>query len=192
MDEPGRGHSLGPGCRIASRADVRVKCFNGLEFAEGDSEFEWPERVDSVLIGWNISVFRIVDEISVRQTLGGPFQDRIVVDRRALGDRVAVWQAGPYGLAWLRQAAGEDYGAVSERECGYPHRYIVPSASFLETFLNRRPHVAPIYEQPHWVVPEESVGLLRPGYLGKTTVDEAAVNACADDKWLYVEAWDES
>jgi hypothetical protein len=31
-----------------------------------------------------------------------------------------------------------------------------------------------------------------PGYLGRTTVDEGALNKCADDEWLYIEAWDES
>jgi hypothetical protein len=39
-------------------------------------------------------------------------------------------------------------------------------------------------------VPEGSV--LLPGYVGKTTIDDGAIDKCSADEWLYIEAWDES
>jgi hypothetical protein len=136
-----------------------------------------------------ISVYRMADEAVNRRALDVSPGVCVVLDDGARGERLAVWQAGPYGLDWIRQAAGYQGGVALERD-GYPHRYLARAADVFATFLNRRPYKAPMYEYPSWVVPEGSV--LLPGYLGRTTLEEAALNACADDEWLYIEAWDES
>ena len=141
------------------------------------------------MLGWMISVYRMADEAATRRALDVLPGVPVVLDDGARGERLAVWQAGPYGLDWIRQAAGCQGGVASERD-GYPHRYIARAVDVLATLRNRRPYKAPMYEYPSWVVPEGSV--LLPDYLGTTTVDEGVLNRYADDGWLYIEAWDES
>ena len=107
-----------------------------------------------------------------------------------LGGRLAVWQAGPYGLNWIAEAAAREGGVIRKFECGYPHRYLAGAADILPTIRDHVPYKAPMYEHPSWVVPEGSV--LLPGYVGKTTIDDKSIDECSADEWLYIEVWDES
>ena len=142
------------------------------------------------MLGWLISVYRVADEEAVRQILGAEPSAKVVLGDDVLGGRLAVWQAGPYGLNWIAEAAARDGGVVRKFECGYPHRYLARAADILPTIRDRVPYKAPMYEHPSCVVPEGSV--LLPGYVGKTTIDDRAIDKFSADEWLYIEAWDES
>ena len=142
------------------------------------------------MLGWLISVYRVADEEAVRRTLGAEPSARVVLGDDVLGGRLAVWQAGPYGLNWIAEAAAREGGVIRKFECGYPHRYLARAADILPTIRDRVPYKAPMYEHPSWVVPEGSV--LLPGYVGKTTIDDGAIDRRSADEWLYIEVWDES
>lgn len=142
------------------------------------------------MLGWLISVYRVADEEAVRRTLGAEPGAKVVLGDNVLGGRLAVWQAGPYGLNWIAEAAARDGGVVRKFECGYPHRYLARAADILPTIRDRVPYKGPMYEHPSWVVQEGSV--LLPGYVGKTTIDDRAIDKFSADQWLYIEAWDES
>ena len=57
------------------------------------------------MLGWLISVYRVADEEAVRRTLGAEPSAKVVLDDDVLGGRLAVWQAGPYGLNWIAEAS---------------------------------------------------------------------------------------
>jgi hypothetical protein len=142
------------------------------------------------VLGWLISVYRVADEEAVRRTLGAEPSAKVVLGDDVLGGRLAVWQAGPYGLNWIAEAAAREGGVIRKFECGYPHRYLARAADVLPTIRDRVPYKAPMYEHPSCVVPEGSV--LLPGYVGKTTIDDKSIDECSADEWLYIEVWDES
>ena len=142
------------------------------------------------MLGWLISVYRVADEEAVRRILGAEPGAKVVLGDDVLGGRLAVWQAGPYGLNWIAEAAAREGGVIRKFECGYPHRYLARAADILPTIRDRVPYKAPMYEHPSWVVPEGSV--LLPVYVGKTTIDDKSIDKCSADEWLYIEVWDES
>ena len=142
------------------------------------------------MLGWLISVYRVADEEAVRRTLGAESGAKVVLGDDVLGGRLAVWQAGSSGLNWIAEAAARKGGVIRKFECGYPHRYLARAADILPTIHDHVPYKAPMYEHPSWVVPEGSV--LLPGYVGKTTIDDGAIDECGADEWLYIEVWDES
>jgi hypothetical protein len=142
------------------------------------------------VLGWLISVYRVADEEAVRRTLGAEPGAKLVLGDNVLGGRLAVWQAAPYRLNWITEAAGREGGVIRKFEFGYPHRYLARAADILPTIRDRVPYKAPMYEHPSWVVPEGSV--LLPGYVGKATIDDGAIDKCSADEWLYIEVWDES
>lgn len=135
-------------------------------------------------------MYRVADEEAVRRTLGAEPGAKVVLGDDVLGGRLAVWQAGPYGLNWITEAAAREGGVIRKFECGYPHRYLARAADVLPTIRDRVPYKAPMYEHPSWAVPEGSV--LLPGYVGKTTIDDKSIDECSADEWLYIEVWDES
>lgn len=143
------------------------------------------------MMGWHISLHRLTNEASIRP----PFADARVhpqrkaeFDEGAVGERVAVWQAGVGGLQWIEHAAGRDGGIALSRN-GYPNWYLVRAADLLPVICNRRSHEPPMCEYPTWITGDGDV--LLSGWLGKTTIDEA-MNRCDPNEWLLVEAWDES
>jgi hypothetical protein len=142
------------------------------------------------VLGWLISVYRVADEEAVRRILGAEPGAKVVLGDDVLGGRLAVWQAGPYGLNWIAEAAAREGGVIRKFECGYPHRYLARAVDVLPTIRDRVPYKAPMYEHPSWVVPEGSA--LLPGYVGKTTIDDKSIDECSADEWLYIEVWDES
>ena len=55
------------------------------------------------MLGWMISVYRMADEAATRRALDVLPGVPVVLDDGARGERLAVWQAGPYGLDWIRR-----------------------------------------------------------------------------------------
>jgi hypothetical protein len=151
------------------------------------------EPVQSLLVlGWHISLHRLIDEASVRRSfVDAQFHSerKAEFEVGAIGHRVAVWQAGLWGLKWIEQAASRAGGVALSRN-GYPNWYLVKAADVLPTIRSRRPYEPPMYEYPTWITGEGDV--LLPNWLGKTTVDAEAMDRCAPEEWLLVEAWDES
>ena len=85
------------------------------------------------MLGWLISVYRVADEEAVRRTLGAEPSAKVVLGDDVLGGRLAVWQAGPYGLNWIAEAAAREGGVIRKFECGLPAP--IPRAS-----RRRSPH----------------------------------------------------
>lgn len=144
------------------------------------------------MLGWHISLHRLTDEASIRRSFADAqfhTERKAEFEEGAVGERVAVWQAGLWGLKWIGQAATRD-GGVALSPNGYPNWYLVSAADLLPTIRSRRPYEPPMYEYPTWITGEADV--LLPGWLGKTTVDDEAMNRCDRHEWLLVEAWDES
>lgn len=79
------------------------------------------------------------------------------------GTRIASWDTGISGLSWLDQLAADGHAFCFSSQ-GYPERYTAQAR-----------HVVP-YLLAH--KPREN--------------ERAAAQACADDEWLLVEAWDQS
>jgi hypothetical protein len=78
------------------------------------------------MLGWMISVRRVVDESAVRASLNVLPGDRVrvTVPDNAVGEVLAKWQAGVDGIRWIKQASEREGGVALEIECGYPHRYL--------------------------------------------------------------------
>jgi hypothetical protein len=144
------------------------------------------------MLGWHISLHRLTDEVSIRRSFAVALFDperKAEFDEGAVGERVAVWQAGIRGLRWIEEAAGRDGGVALSRN-GYPNWYLVRAADLIPTIRGHRPYEPPMYEYPTWIVGEGDV--LLPGWLGRTTVNAQAMDRCKPKEWLLVEAWDES
>lgn len=125
------------------------------------------------MLGWLITVYRQLD--------GG---DSPAQPQSAKGVRIAIWQAGLYGLQWLDELT-KSGKAVSLGGNGYPLRYTAPAGSLLPVVLDKPPWV-------HDVWSFEVTDILLDNWLGKTAVDRAVAEQCHPAEWLLVEAWDES
>jgi hypothetical protein len=142
----------------------------------------------SDLLGWRISVYRLTDEDAVRDAFTrAPAHPkrRLEIDPAARGERIAVWQAGVYGLDWIERIANEDDRGISLLRDGYPHWFLVRADDLIPQIVGSPPH-----EHPTWSHGQHD--LLLPNWLGKTTIDKTAMRSCKRNEWLLVEAWDES
>src|SRR5262249_30878748 len=78
------------------------------------------------MLGWHISLHRLTDEVSIRRSFADARVDpdwKAEFDEGAVGERVAVRQAGVEGLKWIEQAADRDGGVTLSRN-GYPNWYL--------------------------------------------------------------------
>jgi hypothetical protein len=126
------------------------------------------------MIGWHVSVYR--------QTDGGASPATLDSVR---GTRLAVWQAGPNGLVWLKELVKRG-NAVDFRGNGYPTGFTAPAKYIIPRAIEKAPPDA----NKTWVCgPDDIIG---PGWDGETVTDPAAASECRPDEWLLVVAWDES
>jgi hypothetical protein len=130
----------------------------------------------------------VFDEQAVRDAFAqAPAHPKreLEIDPAALGERVAVWQAGLYGLDWIRRLAEGD-GGIALLRGGYPEWFLVRARDVATQFREGIPD-----EHSTW-----STGLydfpLGPNWLGKTTIDWTAVMLWGSVGWYLVKAWDES
>jgi len=114
------------------------------------------------MLGWHISVFR--------------------VDGMGRGDRIAVWQAELGGLDWITALIAD--GKATGGGNGYPMRYLVRATDARDALAS------PPEVRHRWALGLGDIVL--DGWLGRTTIDEAAVAALDDDDLLQVVAWDQS
>ena len=135
------------------------------------------------MVGWLISVYRVADEEAVRRILGAEPGAKVVLGDDVLSGRLAVWQAGPYGLNWIAEAAAREGGVIRN------------SSAAIRTDTSREP---PTFSPAKHRCTSTRPGSCRrgpsplPGYVGKTTIDDKSIDECSADQWLYIEVWDES
>ena len=125
------------------------------------------------MLGWHITIYT--------QTKGGGSP---ACFGEPTSSRLAVWQAGLWGLNWIDDLVKDDK-ALSLGGNGYHCEYTARILHLRETVLN-----GPPYEHKHWVCGEGDI--LTDQWLGKTTIDMAALTQCDPDEWVLIRAWDES
>lgn len=135
------------------------------------------------MLGWHISVYRLADA-SLRKAAARRLQGALGGDFKRDGRRLAVWQTGLGGLAWITKMIANGSG-VDLGGNGYPNRYLLRARDVVPRVLQAPPGARDV-----WVFGEGD--LVTPGWEGRTTIDEEALRRCDRDDWLLVEAWDES
>ena len=125
------------------------------------------------MLGWNISIYR--------QKGGGSSP---AAPESPKGTRLAVWQAGWNGLAWLDELmkAGKVLNLGGN---GYPSWYTATAAELRPRLVDEPPEA-----YATWI---SGLGdIISSQWEGKTVIDREALAACSPDEWLLIEAWDES
>jgi hypothetical protein len=124
-------------------------------------------------LGWHISVYRQKTDGSAPAASGGSH-----------GTRLAVWQTGLGGLDWLNELV-KAQKAIQLGWNGYPMEYTA-TAKHITPRLRDDPPEA----KPFWTFDKGDI--ITREWLGETTKDLEAMNACRPDEWLIIQAWDES
>ena len=123
------------------------------------------------MLGWHISVYQKVGDVDP-------------ATEEAQGKRIAVWQAGPFGLRWLdalvKQGHGEYLGGG-----GWPSRYIFQAKDIIPRILDGPPEANEV-----WIRGPEDI--VNEKWAGKTVIDVAAAKECKIGERLLVQVWDES
>jgi hypothetical protein len=125
------------------------------------------------MLGWHISVYRQQNDGSSPASFGA-----------AHGTRLAVWQTGLGGLGWIYELV-EQQKAVNLGGNGYPLEFTAMMEHLKERLLEGPPGARPVWTH-------DSTDILLPSWLGKTTIDLEALEACRPDEWMLIQAWDES
>ena len=125
------------------------------------------------MLAWCVIVFRQAD--------GG--KTPASTKSQDTGERIAIWQTGPYGLKWVRELV--DNGKLIDLGGdGYPNLY-----------TGRAEHLLPIANDPpdaHDVWLRDDFDRVTEDYVGKTRIDQKLIDDCRFDEWLIVHLWDES
>ena len=124
-------------------------------------------------LGWHISVYRQQNDGSTPASFGAP-----------AGTRLAVWQTGLGGLDWLDDLVTQGK-ALGLGGNGYPIEYTAMAADIVPRLGDEPPGAKAAWTVDEW-------DILLPGWLGRTTKDMQAMDACRSDEWLLIRAWDES
>ena len=129
------------------------------------------------MLGWHISVYRLVDAQSAE-----PLLDALA--RLERGEKLAVWQAGVDGIAWIRDLVTRG-DAVGSLGSGYPGLFFARARDLLPKIREGPPF-------SHDVWTHGPTDILLPHWEGRTVIHEGTIQGCAPDEWLRVEVWDES
>ena len=126
------------------------------------------------MLGWHISVYKQLDGGAAPATEDSP-----------KGARLAVWQAGLWGLDWIDAlvTAGKaiDLGGNS----GYPCRYTATAQHLVPPIMDGPPEADAIWRH-------DASDVLTDKWEGRTVIDGDVAGGCRPDEWLLVVAWDES
>ena len=125
------------------------------------------------MLGWHISVYRQQDGGSAPASFGAPTSTRL-----------AVWQTGLGGLDWIDDLVKQQK-AILLGQNGYPTEYTATAAHVVAQLRDGPPEA-----KAAWTF--DAGDIILPGWLGKTTRDPEAIDACRLDEWLIIRAWDES
>ncbi|MEY2562280.1 MAG: hypothetical protein QOH88_473 [Verrucomicrobiota bacterium] len=124
--------------------------------------------------GYQISIYRQQNDGSAPPSFKAP-----------QGPRLALWQAGGAGLAWLDELVrqqkmiclGGDYYPVQYTAMA---KYVIPQ-------LRKDPGFSEL-DWVNWAL--DTAENLVPGWLGKPAQNPDVVDACRPDEWLIIDAWD--
>ena len=105
--------------------------------------------------------------------------------RAEQGVRLAVWQTDCGGLNWLDELVTQQKAIDLGGNCGYPNEYTAMATHIVPRIRDNPPEAKAVWDS-------DAGDLLTPQYLGKTTKDLDAMDACRPDEWLIIQAWDES
>lgn len=126
------------------------------------------------MLGWHVSVHRKASRRS-----------RPATTRSPRGDRLAVWQADAVGLSWLDVLSPDDCVRLATNG-GFPVLYTAKASSVIPALRSGPPAA-----RSEWQVgPGEVVDPSK--WVGRTVIDDAAIDECDPEEWLVIEAWDES
>ena len=125
------------------------------------------------MLGWHITVYR-------QETGGG---SPASFDAPT-GASLAVWQTGLSGLDWIDELVNKGLASCLGGN-GYPTKYTAQLKHLQETILGGPPHANQTWHHDEGDVLTEK-------WLGKTTIDHAALSRCDPDQWVLLEVWDES
>ncbi|MEO8563733.1 MAG: hypothetical protein ABI601_16765 [bacterium] len=95
-----------------------------------------------------------------------------------------MWQTGLAGLRWLDELVNEQK-AIALGGNGYPLEYTA-----MATHVIPRLRGGPPKAIAKWTF--DAGDNITEKWLGKTTMDSTAMDACRPNEWLIVQAWDES
>jgi hypothetical protein len=129
------------------------------------------------MLGWNISVYRLIDSEALREALTHS-AERTLNFEPATRERIAVWQTGFDGLDWL-EGLVESRG-VTLRGREYPNAYLLRAGDLVPQIERGQRH-----ERPRRSNGEHDVVLHF--WEGKSTIDEAALASCDPSEWLLVD-----
>ena len=124
-------------------------------------------------LGWHISVYQQQTDGLAPAAFGAP-----------RGARLTGWQTGLGGLDWFNELVKTEK-AIQLSWNGYPMEYTA-MAIHIVSRLRGDPPLA----KPYWTVDKGDI--ITSEWLGKTTKDLEAMDACRPDEWLIIVAWDES
>jgi len=125
------------------------------------------------MLGWHISVHR---------QQGGGASPGTAESRE--GARLAVWQAGLWGLEWIDELVKAG-NAIDLGGTGYPCRYTATARYLLPRIMEGPPEANAIWSSGAGDVLSER-------WEGRTVIDHEAAGQCGADEWLLITAWDES
>ena len=125
------------------------------------------------MLGWNISVHR--------QANAGGQPAKAGIDRANV---LAVWQSGLRGLEWI-DALVKTADAIYLGGNGGPSQYTVLTKHLIPAISP-----SPPYARDVWLHDPDDI--LTDKWIGKTFIDQRAIDECSPDEWLLVVAWDES
>lgn len=125
-------------------------------------------------LGWHISVYRQQNDGSAPASFGA-----------AHGTRLAVWQTWLGGLNWLDDLVRQQKAINTGCNGGYPIEYTATARHIIPRLRENPPEAKAV-----WTC--DAGDILTPEWLGKTTKDLQAMDACHPDEWLLIQAWDES
>src|SRR4051812_25325717 len=98
-------------------------------------------RLNPIMLGWNISVFRLDPRLSVgRPDSVESVHGRLTMDQASAlpelttaAERIAVWQAGVPGIRWLDALVDANRAIVTATN-GYPSIYYALAADVIPQF----------------------------------------------------------
>src|SRR5262245_14586045 len=115
------------------------------------------------MLGWHISVYRQQNDGSSPAT-----------PEDAHGTRLAAWQTGLAGLDWIYELV-EQKKAIDYGGNGYPMAFTAMVAHLKDRLLEGPPFANAVWRS-------DSTDILLPNWLGKTTIDLEALDACRPDE----------
>ena len=145
------------------------------------------------MLGWLITVYRCGsrtlreargDADAMRSVLVETTGAPTVSESTDADARIATWQTGLGGTAWLTHLVTRGR-ALSTSRGGYPDTYLIHCRDFATRLDEGLPE-----EHSAWIAGVDDI--LTDRWLGRTTIDTEMLAQCDPDEWLLVTVWDES